>query len=265
MKASDFIMSYLASQGVTHIFEVIGGMITHLIDSGDRNPDISLISCHHEQAAAFAAQGMAMITGVPGVAMGTSGPGATNLLTGIGSCYFDSVPGIFITGQVNLHEQKNEKKIRQLGFQETDIVSMAKPITKSSAMLRDAGHLNLMLRNAFRTALSDRPGPVLIDLPMDLQRAAVLEDYIKPTIRLRRDKNQTQLIDKILSTLKKAERPLILVGGGVPASATSKLVVQLADLLDLPVVNSLMQLMCCLPTTLIVRVLSDPMVIAGQI
>jgi len=116
MKASDYIVSYLYERGVTHIFEVIGGMITHLVDSADRHGKIKLVSVHHEQAAAFAVHGMGYSTGVPGVAMATSGPGAVNLLTGIGSCYFDSVPAIFITGQVNLSEQKGTRKIRQLGF-----------------------------------------------------------------------------------------------------------------------------------------------------
>jgi acetolactate synthase-1/2/3 large subunit len=107
-------------------------MITHLLDSLHCDGRIEIISVHHEQAAAFAADAAGRMTGIPGVAMATSGPGATNLLTGIGSCYFDSSPAVFITGQVNRHEQKGERKIRQLGFQETDIVTMAAPITKAA-------------------------------------------------------------------------------------------------------------------------------------
>jgi acetolactate synthase I/II/III large subunit len=132
IKGSDYIARFLKSRGVRVIFELSGGMIVHMLDSISRDADIRVVSVHHEQAAAFAADAVGRLTGVPGVAMATSGPGAINLLTGIGSCYFDSSPAVFITGQVNRHEQKGSRPIRQLGFQETDIVSMAKPITKAA-------------------------------------------------------------------------------------------------------------------------------------
>src|SRR4051812_31427210 len=112
MKVSDFVIRFLEAQGVSHVFELSGGMITPLLDSMARISSIRVVSMHHEQGAAFAAEGWARITGVPGVAMATSGPGATNLLTGIGSCYFDSTPAVFITGQVNRHEMKGTRAIR---------------------------------------------------------------------------------------------------------------------------------------------------------
>ena len=132
---------------------------------------------HHEQAAAFAAEGYARITGLPGVALATSGPGATNLLTGIGSCFFDSTPAIFITGQVNRHELKGDREIRQLGFQETDIVSMAKPITKACFQIIDSKEIQAIFEKAFKIAIEGRPGPVLIDIPMDVQRADIEEVF----------------------------------------------------------------------------------------
>ena len=135
MKVSDYIAEFLESQGITCVFELAGGMITHLLDSLYHKEKIKIISMHHEQSAAFAADVFGRVTGLPGVALATSGPGATNLLTGIASCYFDSSPAIFITGQVNTHEQKGSKDIRQLGFQETDIVKMALPITKKPLAL----------------------------------------------------------------------------------------------------------------------------------
>src|SRR5690606_28215857 len=122
---------FLVKKGVKSVFELSGGMITHILDSLNQKTSIKIVTMHHEQAAAFAAEGYARVTGLPGVALATSGPGATNLLTGIGSCYFDSTPAIFITGQVNRHELKENRDIRQLGFQETDIISMATPITKA--------------------------------------------------------------------------------------------------------------------------------------
>ena len=116
MKASDYIALYLERRGCSHVFELVGGMITFLLDSLKQQTDISIVSMHHEQGAGFAAEGYGRMSGIPGIAMATSGPGATNLLTAIGSCYFDSVPTVFITGQVNRHEQKGDKNIRQLGF-----------------------------------------------------------------------------------------------------------------------------------------------------
>ncbi len=106
IKVSDYIADFLYAQDVRYVFLVVGGMLTHLVDSIYRHGKISLVDTHHEQAAAFAAEAVGRITGVPGVAMATSGPGATNLLTGIGSCYFDSSPTVFITGQVNREERK---------------------------------------------------------------------------------------------------------------------------------------------------------------
>lgn len=111
MKASDFVARYLEARGVTYVFELVGGMITHLLDSISDSSQIAIVSCHHEQAAAFAAEGHARISGIPGIALDTSGPGATNLLTGIGSCYFDSIPAVFITGQVNTHELKGMRGV----------------------------------------------------------------------------------------------------------------------------------------------------------
>src|SRR5947209_664808 len=137
VKAADFVASELVAKGVTHVFEVVGGMITHLVDAIAKRDEIKIVSVHHEQAASFAADAMGRLTGVPGVAMATSGPGATNLLTGIGSCYFDSSPAVFITGQVNRAEQKGDRAIRQLGFQETDIVAMAAPVTKKAWRVND--------------------------------------------------------------------------------------------------------------------------------
>ena len=173
MKVSDYIAKFLADKQIKHVFELSGGMITHLLDSLNQTTNINIITMHHEQAAAFAADAYGRATGLPGIAMATSGPGATNLLTGIGSCYFDSVPAIFITGQVNRHEQKGTRAIRQLGFQETDIVTMALPITKASFLVNDPNSIPAIFEQAFKIAIEGRPGPVLIDIPMDVQRAQI--------------------------------------------------------------------------------------------
>lgn len=238
-KASDYIVAALVEQGVRHVFEVAGGMIAHLIDSIDRADGIELVSVHHEQAAAFAAEGAARITGVPGVALATSGPGATNLLTGIGSCYFDSTPAVFITGQVNRDERRGDRPIRQLGFQETDIVSMAKPITKAAWSVDDPERLGPMLGDAFALARSGRPGPVLLDIPMDVQGATVETGTVGIQAADAGEPTPTAEITELLAELAVAQRPLILAGGGIRAARAAHEFRTLVDALGVPVVHSL--------------------------
>ena len=139
MKASDAVAKFLAVHHVNSCFELVGGMITHLLDSLAEDGRFNIISMHHEQSAAFAAEGLARQTmgKKMAVAMGTSGPGATNLITGIGSCWFDSVPCLFITGQVNTNELKGERAISQQGFQEFDIIPMVDSITKYEHQVKD--------------------------------------------------------------------------------------------------------------------------------
>lgn len=240
MKTSTYIIDYLFKNGVTHIFDVIGGMITHLVDSAYEHGQIKLISMHHEQSAAFAADAMARITGVPGVAMATSGPGAVNLLTGIGDCYFDSIPAIFITGQVNLDEQKGDLAIRQLGFQETDIVNMARPITKAVWKVDSAGQIPSILDEAFNISQSGRPGPVLIDIPMDIQRSEIQGS---PTIRNKNnnyDSIKDMNVSPIINTLKEAKNPLILAGGGIHSANALSFFREFIEITKIPVINSLM-------------------------
>ncbi len=240
MKASDYIMQYLHHKGVTHIYEVIGGMITHLIDSAYQHGQLKLVSTHHEQAAAFAADATGRITGVPGVAMATSGPGAINLLTGIGSCFFDSAPGLFITGQVNLSEQRGDRRVRQLGFQETDIVSMAQAVTKAAWAVKSVEQIPSMLEEAFRLATTGRPGPVLMDIPMDIQRMDLPEQLSDLPLNTEADFDQPALLDEIFTALDRSERPLILVGGGIHAARAIPALREFVDLIQIPVVNSLM-------------------------
>ena len=183
MKSSDYLALYLESRKVTHCFELIGGMITHLIDSISRKTNIKIISCHHEQTAGFAAEGLARVSEIPGVALATSGPGATNLITAIGSCFFDSTPTIFITGQVNTFELRKGKGVRQLGFQETDIIEICKPITKYAVQVENVEQLPEILEKAFDIAIKGRQGPCLIDIPMDIQSQNINDEkYINLAI-----------------------------------------------------------------------------------
>jgi acetolactate synthase-1/2/3 large subunit len=240
MRVADFVADYLHRQGVAYVYEVIGGMITRLVDSIHQQGHIQLISVHHEQAAAFAADAMGRLAGIPGVAMATSGPGAINLLTGIGNCYFDSVPAIFITGQVNRNEQKGNRPTRQLGFQETDIVAMARPITKAAWQITHPAQVHCSLQQAFRLATSGRPGPVLLDIPMDVQGSEMdPAGPVPPTVE-RFPALPEGTSDEVLNALSLADRPLLLVGGGIRSARAISPLRQLVDVVGVPVVNSLL-------------------------
>ena len=242
MQSSDWIAKTLAAQGIDTVYEVVGGMIANFIDALHRDGRVRIVSCHHEQAAGFAAEGGARMTGVPGVAMGTSGPGAINLLTAIGSCYFDSVPAVFITGQVNRAEQKGERPIRQLGFQETDVAAMATPITKAAWRVRTPEELPTIMLDAFTLSRSGRPGPVLVDIPLDLQRVDLNAAVPQPAVSEPANEVDEKFVDQVLDNLAYASRPLILAGGGLRAGGAVELFRELVDGVRVPVVSSLMGL-----------------------
>lgn len=239
MKVSDYVATYLEQRGVKYVFELSGGMITHLLDSLNQKTAIHIITMHHEQSASFAADAYGRVTGVPGVALATSGPGATNLITGIGSCYFDSSPAIFITGQVNRHEQKGDRKIRQLGFQETDIVAMVQPITKACFKVTDENDIPRILEEAFHIATEGRPGPVLIDLPMDIQRANinVADTAVASEVPLT---PQTDQLTDIIEDIKQAQKPLLLVGRGVRSAFCIDELKDFLEITSIPVITTLL-------------------------
>lgn len=250
MKLSDYVIDFIGKQGVGHIFEMIGGAITHLLDSTYDREDIDCVSVHHEQSAAFAAEGYARVNGKLGVAMATSGPGALNLLTGIGSCYFDSVPALFITGQVNTYEYKGSRPVRQIGFQETDIVSIVRPIVKYAEMVTDPMRIRYELEKAVFLAGHGRPGPVLLDLPMNVQRAAIDPEKLESFFGSNEHRKlQTALkpvssrdIEHTLKLLEQASRPVILVGGGVRCANATDELRELVERTGIPVVHSLLGL-----------------------
>jgi acetolactate synthase-1/2/3 large subunit len=240
MKASDYIAQVLADQGIEHVFEVSGGMIAHLLDSLHRQQRVRIWSMRHEQSAAFACDAVGRVKGLSSVAMATSGPGATNLLTGIGSCFFDSSPALFITGQVNRTELKRDRKVRQLGFQETDIVSMASPITKAAWQVGSIDQLPMMIANAMVTAKTGRPGPVLLDIPMDIQREQVTPIAWPATTATLHDLTPLASVENCLATLQSASRPLVLAGGGIRAGNSTQQFREFIETRKIPVVYSLL-------------------------
>lgn len=241
MKVTTYIAKFLKSKEIDTIFELQGGMITRIIDELYRQGGFTIVSMHHEQAAAMAADAYARVKNKPGVALATSGPGATNLITGIGNCYFDSVPAIFITGQVNLNEQKGDNPVRQLGFQETDIVSIAKPITKAAFAIKSAQEIPSVLQQAYDLSLEGRPGPVLIDIPMNLQ-IAECDEFGNPSeiaIQQPKSNNPLPFVSEFIASLKQSKKPLILAGRGIRTAKAEKELHKVAEKLNIPVVTSL--------------------------
>jgi len=241
-KVSIFIAKFLKCQGVHHVFELSGGMIMDMIDSLYVEGGIGIVNVHHEQSASFAAEAVGRLSGRPGVALATSGPGATNLLTGIASCFFDSSPAVFITGQVKRNEQKLSASQRQSGFQETDIVAMALPVTKWAYQVRTPEEVPAILAKAFQVAMEGRPGPVLVDIPMDVFRARI--DFEPPAFVAAPKgnalgANDGQLAD-FVAALRQARKPMVLAGGGVRAARANEAFRSLVKALGVPVVYSLM-------------------------
>lgn len=248
MKLSDYVIDFLVKEGVSEIFEFIGGAITHLIDSTVPRDDINCVSVHHEQTGAFAAEAYARINGKLGVAMATSGPGALNMITGVGSCWFDSVPCLFITGQVNTYEYKFDRPIRQIGFQETDIVSVAKPLTKYAELVVEPESIRYHLEKAVFLAQSGRPGPALLDIPMNVQRAQIEPENLPAFLgspehlALVKPVASSEQVKQVRALLQAAKRPMILAGGGVrTAGATSELA-EFIEKSGTPLVTTLMGL-----------------------
>lgn len=248
MKASKAVAKLLFNHGIEYCFELAGGMIAHLLDDLSSEESIGMISMHHEQSAAFAAEGVARSSQGRrmAVAMGTSGPGATNLMTGIGSCWFDSVPCLFITGQVNTNELRDSGSLlRQQGFQELDIVPMVKSITKYSSQIRSVNDLMPEIHRAMSIALSGRQGPVLIDIPNNIQRMeideAVVDKWLKLPLAI---EPMTILSGKSLDLLgsycSESKRPLICVGGGARWAPSFQTWLDRLNTYEIPYVSTLM-------------------------
>lgn len=225
MKLSDYVADFLSQQGIRHVFVITGGASVHLIDSISKHPAIDYVCPQHEQAGAMAADAYARVTKNIGAAISTSGPGATNMLTGACCAYYDSVPVLFITGQVTTFRLKRNTGVRQLGFQETDVVDIFKPITKYAVRLENPQMIRYELEKACHIARSGRPGPVLIDIPDDLQRHNITVDdlvqYVPEKVALPNSSILEQ-IGKCIKLVQKAKRPVIILGWGIRLSGAEE-------------------------------------------
>ncbi len=234
MKLTDYVAEFLSQQGIKHVFGLTGGAVLHLFDSVARHPRLQAIFNHHEQAAAFAAQAYARARSGLGAAFFTTGPGGTNALTGLCAAWLDSIPCIYISGQARLSHTTRGKPIRQLGTQQLDIISIVSHMTKYAVMVEDAQWIRYYLEKAVTIAQTGRPGPVWIDLPLDLQWALIEPEKLKgydpsesplPPRSARQAGRQEEGANKLrqcLTWLQKSERPLVLAGYGIRLAHAGK-------------------------------------------
>lgn len=240
MKVTDYIIEFLISKGITDIFGYPGGVICHLMDSATKYPEIKTHTNYNEQGSAFAACGYAQSSGKLGVAYSTSGPGATNLVTGIANAYYDSIPTLFLTGQVDTYAEKGDYPVRQRGFQETDVVSITQSITKYAVRVDDVNTIRFCLEKAYALAFEDNPGPVLLDLPADVQRAEVDIDTLESYNAVEKDSNNNDnATDELVCLIQKAKRPSFLIGNGVKISGCTQCLSVILDVVNIPAVFSL--------------------------
>jgi acetolactate synthase-1/2/3 large subunit len=240
VKLADYLINRLEEFGINEVFQVYGAATGHLVDAFVRAKDIRYVALFHEQACGFAAEGYSKVNGNFGVAMATSGPGGQNLITSAGNCYYDSVPCMFITGQIKQQFMRPDKDIRQVGFQESDQVGCFEPVTKYSVMITKPEDIRYELEKAIHIMKSGRPGPVHLDVPIDIAKAEINpEELIGYDASISKEYYNTSLIetqiDQFIEDLKKSERPVLMIGGGVRLSGAEKTVLELGDLLKIPV------------------------------
>ena len=241
LSGGDMLLRALADEGVECIFGYPGGAALHIYDAIFRQNIVHHVLVRHEQAATHAADAYARATGRTGVALVTSGPGATNAITGIATAYMDSIPMVVISGQVV------SARIGEDAFQETDMVGISRPIVKHSFLVKDAAKIPEIIKKAFYLASTGRPGPVVVDIPKDITAPDKLFDYAYPEkVRLRSYNPATRghagQIKKAMQLLLDAKRPIIYAGGGVVQGNGSALLTTLAQKLNVPVTNTLMGL-----------------------
>jgi acetolactate synthase-1/2/3 large subunit len=242
LSGGEMVIQALEDEGVEYVFGYPGGAVLHIYDALFKHDgNLTHVLVRHEQAAAHAADGYARSTGRPGVVLVTSGPGATNAITGIATAYMDSIPMVVISGQVP------REKIGEDAFQETDMLGVSRPVVKHSFMVRDAARIPETIKKAFHIATSGRPGPVVIDIPKDVTSPAEKFEYVYPErVRLRSynpvTRGHSGQIRKAVQLLLSARCPVIYAGGGVILGNASAQLRRLADLLDYPVTNTLMGL-----------------------
>ena len=239
MRLADYVFSFVADQGVSTVFLVPGGGAMYLADAAGQAEGLSFVPNHHEQASAIAAEAYSRINGHLGVALVTTGPGATNAITAVAGAWIESVPMLVISGQVKRADLKGDSGVRQRGPQEVDIVSMVEPITKYAVTVMDPADIRFHLEQAVALATSGRRGPVWLDIPLDIQAAtidpATLRPYRPETAAV---PDLGAAIDRIVELIGQAERPIIVAGHGIRLAGAAGAFTALYEKLTIPVVTT---------------------------
>ncbi|MCE3028786.1 acetolactate synthase 3 large subunit [Salinicola sp. DM10] len=239
LSGADMIARFLKDEGVEHIYGYPGGAALHIYDALFRQDSVKHILVRHEQAATHAADGYARATGKPGVVLVTSGPGATNAVTGIATAYMDSIPMVVLCGQVMSH------LIGEDAFQETDIVGVTRPVVKHSFSIKHPSEIPEVLKKAFYLAATGRPGPVLVDIPKDMTSPTERYEYVYPKkVKIRSynpvTRGHTGQIKKAVDMMLKARRPVFYTGGGIITGRASEALTDLVQRLGFPITTTLM-------------------------
>jgi acetolactate synthase-1/2/3 large subunit len=240
MKLSDYVVQFLVDHGIGDIFLASGGGIMHLLDAVGRNPGINYYCNYHEQACAVSAEGYARVKG-NGACLVTVGPGAVNALSGIVAAWYDSVPVFVLSGQVRQDLIADYTKIRQFGPQEGNVIDMAKPVTKYAVSLRDPKRIRYEMERAWHEMTSGRPGPVWVEIPLDVQGSQIdettLESYDPPAAgKVARGTELSAYVTEVLAAIRAAKRPIFIFGNGIHRAGAVDLIYELLVHLRVPVV-----------------------------
>lgn len=239
MKVSDYVVDFLLKLGVNDVFMFVGGGAMHLDDSAGANPKMNCVACLHEQTCAIAAESYARNKNGLGVAIVTTGPGATNTLTAVAAAWIESTQLFIISGQVKRGDSMIGTGVRQMGVQEVDIVEMAKPVTKYGVLLNDPQRIRYELEKCVYMAKNGRPGPVLLDIPLDVQATRIDEnDLIGFEAPYKKFEISKSDLNQIGELLKNAKRPVLYVGAGVALGNARSEFLQFAEKMQIPVLTT---------------------------
>ena len=237
MRLADFVIKFLEEKKIDTVFTVSGGGSIFLCDALYKSKKLKYIICHHEQAVAYATESYSRARNKPGAAIVTTGPGGTNCASGVACCWIDSVPAIFISGQVFLNQTIGNSGLRQVGVQEFDIVNMVKSITKYAVIIRKPNEIKYHLEKAYNICTEGRPGPVWIDIPANIQNAKInpkkLINY-KPAVKIKKSSILDKKIKKIAKLFLKYNRPMFHIGHGVKISKGQKYIRKIVDKYKIP-------------------------------
>ena len=242
IKLSDYVFKFISGLGVKHVFMLPGGGAMHLVDSLGRAKDIGFVCNLHEQASAIAAGAYGQYENKLGVALVTTGPGGTNTITGVAGAWLDSIPCLFLSGQVKRPDLMAGRGVRQMGYQEVDIVQLVKPITKYAVIVVDPKSIRYHLEKAVYLAKSGRPGPVWVDIPLDVQAANIdesdLAKFDGKEVKESVDSKLSGEVSEAIRLFNQSERPVVLAGNGVRLSGAMVEFLQLIELLQVPVLTT---------------------------